>query len=127
LAEDGAIERRYRLEETSTKSYPQRTERNVRESDGTGIFTIGPKLTGGSKKTAEFATAAGKPWLHIRSGQYDGPIRLLDFIRDHKIQVLNIAGSRASKEPEVHGFTKATLEQALKPRPESWIGGPGEG
>ena len=55
LAEDGVIEPRYQLRETSTKNYPERTEKNVREADGTVIFTIAPKLTGGSNKTAQLA------------------------------------------------------------------------
>ncbi|MFL6597052.1 MAG: YpsA SLOG family protein [Chthoniobacterales bacterium] len=49
----GTIDQRYQLKETSTKNYPQRTEKNVRNSDGTAIFTILPNITGGSKKTAE--------------------------------------------------------------------------
>ena len=35
------------------------------------------------------------------------------FIRDHEIQVLNVAGPRASKEPEVYGFVKQVLDKAL--------------
>ena len=31
------------------------TEWNVRDSDGSVIFSLSPALTGGSKKTAEFA------------------------------------------------------------------------
>jgi hypothetical protein len=62
LAEDGVIEPRYQLEETSTKNYPQRTEKNVLASDGTAIFTIASRLTGGSKKTAELAAKHGQPW-----------------------------------------------------------------
>jgi hypothetical protein len=33
----------------------QRTEWNVRDSDGTVVFSLAPKLTGGSLKTVEFA------------------------------------------------------------------------
>jgi hypothetical protein len=36
--------------------YVRRTEQNVIDSDGAVIFTIKPKLTGGSKRTMEFAT-----------------------------------------------------------------------
>ncbi len=52
LAEDGPIDHRYQLQETSIKSYPQRTEKNVRELDGTVIFSLAPKLTGGSNPVA---------------------------------------------------------------------------
>lgn len=127
LAEDGTIERRYQLQETSSKSYPQRTEKNVKNSDGTVIFA--GRLTGGSKKTAELATKHGKPWIHLHAGSYDAPEKLLAFIRTNKIETLNVAGARASKESDIYNFVKQTLEEAFLPRPKAgtWIGGPGEG
>jgi hypothetical protein len=127
LAEDGVIERRYQLRETSTKNYPERTENNVQEADGTVIFTIAPKLTGGSKKTAQLAAKHGKAWIHLQSRFRDAPIRLLNFIVEHRVKTLNVAGSRASKDPQIYNFVKQTLEEAFFPRPSSWIGGPGEG
>jgi hypothetical protein len=119
LRENGTIDPRYQLKEASTKNYPQRTEKNVLDSDGTVIFTSSPKLTGGSKKTAELATKHNKPWIHLHRGLYgDEPERgLLQFLRKNKIATLNVAGSRASKEPDVYEFVKCTLENALFPRP----------
>lgn len=38
-AEDGEIDGRYNLRETPSADYPQRTEWNVRDSDGTGDLT----------------------------------------------------------------------------------------
>ena len=100
----------------------------MRDSDGTVIFSLAPALTGGSKKTIEFAIKHEKPWRHIsRSGQYDAPDSLLRFISDHRIKILNIAGPRASKEPQIAAFVKKVLEEAFFPRPDPWIGGPGEG
>ena len=52
LAEDGAIPAQYRLQESQSKNYLQRTEWNVRDTDGTVIFTMEPHLSGGSKRTA---------------------------------------------------------------------------
>jgi hypothetical protein len=130
LCENGTIDPRYQLKETSTKNYPQRTEKNVQDSDGTVIFTISPNLTGGSKKTAELAAKHHKPWIHLhcQSGGYDGPeLPLLEFLREHDIETLNVAGTRASKEPDVYKFVKCTFENALFPRPQVWLGGPGEG
>ena len=62
-----------------------------------------------------------------RSGQYDAPDSLLRFISDHRIKILNIAGPRASKEPQIAAFVKKVLEEAFCPRPDPFIGGPGEG
>ena len=119
LAEDGAISARYHLTETPTKSYPQRTEWNVRDSEGTVIFSIAQVLTGGSKKTMELAGKLHKPALHLwRDGGLPSPDQaLMRFIRDNNIKVLNVAGPRASKEPGVATFVTQVLEKAL-----SWSG-----
>src|SRR6202011_5716034 len=50
-AEDGPINPKYPLKESSSVCYLQRTEWNVRDSDGTVLFSIAPILGGGSKKT----------------------------------------------------------------------------
>ena len=53
-AEDGAIPDRYPLTETSSASYPVRTEKNVNDSDGTLILKVGP-VTGGTARTVKAA------------------------------------------------------------------------
>lgn len=116
-AEDGTIDRRYQLRETPSSSYVQRTEWNVRDSDGTVVFSIAPQLTGGSKKTVLLAHQHGKPVLRIsRDGSLANPAKALRrFIQDHDIQVLNVAGPRASKEPGVYAVVKEILSNALGP------------
>ena len=75
-----------------------------------------------------FAIKYKKPWLHLcRDGQYKAAESLLRFISDNKIGILNVAGSRASKEPQVAVFVKKVLEEAFYPHPDSLIGGAGEG
>ena len=96
----------------------------MRDSDGTVIFSLAPTLTGGSKKTVAFAIKHKKPWIHIhRDGQYDAADLLLRFISEHRITVLNVAGSRASNEPDIAAFVNNVLEEAFFPRPGSWLGG----
>jgi hypothetical protein len=117
LCENGTINPQYQLKETSTKNYPQRTEKNAQDSDGTVIFTMSSKLSGGSKKTAELATKHHKPWIHLHPRtHYEPELPLLEFLSEHNIETLNVAGTRASKEPDVYKFVKYTLEQALFPR-----------
>jgi hypothetical protein len=114
-AEDGVIPPRYRLSETPSERYEQRTEWNVRDSDGTVILTLSEALTGGSRTTAECATKLGRPWLHV-SRQADGEgaaDALRRFVADHEIRVLNVAGPRASGEPDVGDFVRTTLDRAL--------------
>jgi hypothetical protein len=110
LAEDGPIDARYNLKETPSDSYPQRTEWNARDSDGTVVFSIGPVLSGGSKKTVSLAQKHGKPVVNIsREGTPNPKEALLEFVRSHGIRVLNVAGPRGSKEPEVADFAKSVL------------------
>jgi len=44
-ADDGRIDEKYRLTELATNSYPERTKRNVRQSDGTIILSLNEKLS----------------------------------------------------------------------------------
>jgi len=114
LSEDGAIGANYELEETPTPIYLQRTEWNVRDSEGTVIFTLSPRLSGGSKKTAEFAERLVRPWVHIsRSRKYDPIIRLRRFVEENRITKLNVAGSRESKEPGVYLWVSEVIERAF--------------
>ena len=53
-AEDGPLNPRYPLLETTSAKYGQRTRANVREADGTLILAIGA-LTGGTALTRAFA------------------------------------------------------------------------
>ena len=114
-SEDGPIDRRYQLKETPSSGYLQRTEWNVRDSDGTVVFSIAPILEGGSKKTVFLAHKLGKPVLRISrdSGPASPDQALLRFIQEHNIQVLNVAGPRGSKEPGVSDFVRLVLRNAL--------------
>lgn len=127
-AEDGTIPPQYLLTETAKSDYVQRTEWNVRDSDGTLIFTLSDKLSRGSAKTAFFAERHGKPFLHVHPGlSYQPAADVLRFVHDHNVNVLNIAGTRGSKEPYIGKFVKKVLEEAFFPRPQGWLGGAGEG
>jgi hypothetical protein len=109
-AEDGPIDARYPLKETPSPDSIQRTEWNARDSDGTVVFSIEEVLTGGCKETVEFAQKHGKPVLHlIRNGPASPELALRRFIQDHGIKVLNVAGPRASNEPEVGVFVLEVL------------------
>ncbi len=115
LAEDGPLPARYQLTETPDGSYAQRTEWNVRDSDGTVVLSMVETLTGGTSETVGFARALGKPVLHLwRNGGPATPeLELLRFIRDNGIKVLNVAGPRASQAPEIGAFVREVFEKAL--------------
>jgi hypothetical protein len=113
LAEDGPIADTYPLKETPTSEYAERTRWNVRDADGTVIFSIAKELSGGSLATKHFARQLHKPWLHLSRATRDPANRLRAFVEKHQIHVLNVAGPRASVEPKVGEFVQETLEQAF--------------
>ena len=131
-AEDGSIGGQYLLTETPSTNYLQRTEWNVRDSDATVIFTLSSQLSGGSKRTAEFAEKHRKPWIHVsrQAASYEDPALVLQrFVQKHNARILNVAGTRASKEPDGWRFTYDTIEAAFfwcQANP-GILGGPGEG
>lgn len=110
-AEDGPIDERYQLVETEKPNYVDRTRRNVRDSDATLIFTMGEELTGGSKRTAEFARQLEKPWLHFRPGV--APKYITRFLLKHHVKTLNVAGQRESSAPGIGDLVRGALGQAL--------------
>jgi dihydroneopterin aldolase len=114
-AEDGPIPHRYPLEETPSEDYVERTLWNVRDSDGTVLFTVDRTLSGGSRLTAEEAARLRKPWIHL-NGETPCPAeKLRAFLEEHRIRVLNIAGSRSSREPGVSRLVRLVLEEAFSP------------
>ena len=115
-SEDGPIDLRYQLKETPSSGYAQRTEWNVRDSDGTVVFSIAPQLAGGSKKAENFARRHHRPILHLwrDSGPPFPEVALLQFILDQDVKVLNVAGPRASEEPEIAAFVTQVLEKVFE-------------
>lgn len=59
LAVDGPLHSKYRLTETSSSGYSQRTNFNIRDSDGTVVFNSGA-LSGGTSLTVKTVNELGK-------------------------------------------------------------------
>ena len=123
-AEDGALADRYELLETSSHRYPQRTKWNVRDSDATVAFTIAPELRGGTALTGKLARQLEKPFLHLSRESATGDLQqqtayaaeqLRQFLRQHNVRRLNVAGPRASQAPEIARFVRDVLTAALLP------------
>jgi Circularly permutated YpsA SLOG family len=114
LAEDGGVPARYPLKETPTARYEQRTEWNVRDSDGTLILVRGP-VTGGSAFTLRIAEAMRRPRLVVDlSGNPDAEeVRL--WLAVHAIRTLNVAGPRESEPPALHAAAAAFLRRVFTP------------
>jgi hypothetical protein len=111
-SEDGVIPQEYPLKETPGRDYEQRTEWNVRDSDGTLILTTG-KPEGGTALTLEIAQRHEKPFYvvdllakpHLSSLQY--------WVEYEKISTLNVAGPRESRVPGIKAMATEFLKDLI--------------
>ncbi|HZC67184.1 MAG TPA: putative molybdenum carrier protein [Nitrospirales bacterium] len=100
-AEDGPLAPRYPLTETPSEEYWQRTEWNVRDSDGTLVLTRGVP-TEGTAYTIEVARKLGKPCLMLDLTEAPSESAVKAWVHEHKVRVLNVAGPRESKCPGIY-------------------------
>jgi hypothetical protein len=111
-AEDGPLPDTYQLKEMESATYKDRTLQNVLDSDGTLIIARGP-LTGGSIITVKAARAIDKPCLHINlknTPAFLATSRIVEWLMEYHIKILNVAGPRASKDPAIYDEAKKILE-----------------
>ncbi len=115
LAEDGILPPRYNLTETPSSKYCERTQWNVRDSDGTVVFSIAEEIFAGTLLTVELAKKYKKPYIHLHKNLTFSNIvnQFQLFILKFEILNLNVAGSRALDEPEIYQFVKETLDRAF--------------
>jgi len=105
LTEEGPLPDTYHLDEMKTDSYPERTEKNVEVSDGTLIISRGA-LTGGTEYTRKMVLKHGKQMLHIDLSLHASPLDAASLVSSwvemQRIEILNVAGPRASKDPNIY-------------------------
>jgi hypothetical protein len=111
-AEDGAIDPRYPLSETPGSGYPQRTERNVRDTDGTLILLAG-ELEGGTRFTRDCARRLRRPWWLADLDEDLDVAGFRDWLRRCRVRVLNVAGPRESKSPGIGRRVGLALSRLL--------------
>lgn len=96
------------LVEHASREYPPRTHKNVRDSDGTVIF--GYLGSPGGRLTVQSCRQAKKPYICNPT-----PRELEEWLSRYDIQVLNVAGNRASSQnPDIETLTKITIVEAVK-------------
>jgi len=110
LAEDGCIPGRYRLRETETADYRERTERNVLDSDATLILCRGA-LSGGTELTRRLAEAHGRPCRVVDLAGTPPVEPLRRWLAEHRVSVLNVAGPRESQFPGITTAAQEFIEQ----------------
>ena len=102
--EDGILPYEYKLKELKSGAHPNYTERNVINSDGTLIISHG-RLKGGSALPRKLAKEHNRPCFHIDLNETPAFIaasKINSWINEHNIKILNVTGSRASKDPKIY-------------------------
>jgi hypothetical protein len=115
LAEDGIIPTIYRLRETDSAEYEERTQKNVLDSDATLIVARGRELSGGTAFTKTCAEQHDRPLLVAceEDGVSQSAAALSKFLKQNKVRTLNVAGPRESQAPGLGKFVRELLQAAL--------------
>ena len=112
LDELGKIPDRYPVKELEQGSFADRTLQNVRDSDGTVAIYFG-ELRGGTEHTVHYCLEQKRPHRLIDAAKLspeDAARAIGDFVREHKIDILNVAGPRQSEWADGYGFGFRALE-----------------
>ncbi len=115
LAEDGVISQKYPLTELMGGGYPERTKKNVIDSDGTVIIYF-KKTKGGTELTRQYSVSMAKPFLMIDGTKFDvktASQMIIDFVEKNEIEILNVAGPRASKHKRAYDYTYDVMSEFL--------------
>ncbi len=115
-AEDGIISNEYPLQEHHSHNYSQRTLENVLVADATLIIYTN-KLRGGTGLTLRLCKDHNKKHLLINAAEHetDKAAKITqNFIQQHKIEILNVAGPRKSQWLEGYEYVYSTFELIFK-------------
>jgi hypothetical protein len=125
VSEDGTIPASFPLTETpddrsaDAPEIPrsQRTEWNVRDSDGTLLLCLGPlaDADAGTRFTADCATRFGKPCFVADPGDLADVRRVREWIDAHGIRTLNVAGPSEQTLPGIGDLTETFMRDVLAP------------
>ncbi|ADE16064.1 conserved hypothetical protein [Nitrosococcus halophilus Nc 4] len=115
-AEDGPIPARYPLIELPEGGYRERTLKNVEDSDATAIIYFG-ELEGGTEQTLLHCLRRKKPYKLIDATEVmasRAATLIVEFIADHGVISLNVAGPRLSKAPQAHTYAYECVTNLLR-------------
>jgi hypothetical protein len=116
LSEAGPIPAKYQMKEHLAPTYPPRTLSNVQDSDATVIFLAGSiQDERGCLLTASLCVKEKKPFVVINLKDMDeeeGAKKLREMVEKKQVKILNVAGARGSRKPDV-GKVDRILEKGL--------------
>jgi hypothetical protein len=111
----GILPEKYQLQEMSTSSFKDRIEKNVKASDGTLIIAHGD-LAGGADYSRKMARKHGRPCLFINlneTSSFSAATGISRWIKENRIEILNVTGSRASEDSKIYKDTMDIVERAI--------------
>ena len=122
VCEKGKIPERFKLKETPadrSEKAPEvprslRTEWNVRDSDGTLVLV--PKADGaglGTQFTVQAALSLNKPHMIIEMKENVSPEKVMEWISENHIKILNVAGPAEGRVETAYDFTYQLLERVI--------------
>ena len=116
--ENGVIPVQYtNIAEAQSEDPNVRTELNIRDSDATLIFSHG-SLFGGSEYTQQKAAELGKPVKHLDLSVLsieDAVAQTNRWLDTENTRILNVAGPRASDDPDIYADTREIIRRVLMP------------
>jgi len=111
---------RERMQEHSSANYRSRTQKNVIDSHATLILTHELPLSGGTRKTLDFALMARRPHLVVCLDEEKGKEKASAWLRSFyevdtppSLLILNVAGPRESKACGIQKRTTGFLLDVL--------------
>ncbi|HSW75776.1 MAG TPA: putative molybdenum carrier protein [Candidatus Saccharimonadales bacterium] len=121
-AEDGVIPKKYNLKEAPAPIYEKRfdpdaiykkrTELNAKDSDGT-LIILKDEPMGGTLYTIQMAKKYEKPFLIFNVSDGSKITDIAIWIIKNDVHKINIAGPRASQEPDIYSSTLHVLRQVM--------------
>jgi hypothetical protein len=112
LDEFGRIPDRYPVKELEEGSFAERTLQNVKDSEGTIVIYFN-ELRGGTDHTVQCGKQLQRPHKLINAANIspqEAAKLIVDFVRERKIDILNVAGPRQSEWPEGYDYAFRALE-----------------
>jgi Circularly permutated YpsA SLOG family len=121
LDEFGRIPDRYPVKELEEEgSFAERTLQNIKDSNGTIVIYFN-ELRGGTEYTVHCCEELQRPHKLTNAANIssqEAAKLIVDFVREHKIDILNVAGPRQSEWPEGYEYAFRALDIFLT----NWVG-----
>lgn len=113
IAEDEKIPDHYSLIEIPESTYSYRTKLNIFQSDGT-LIVFSKEIMGGTLYTFKVCLEAETPVFLVDINIDNKNIKPINkWLKEYKVNIINIAGSRESECPGIFNHTKYLLNRLL--------------